>query len=70
MKLKECYGKDNIKARSGSYKLNSIQPMAHHDAQKKLEEMFIKVHKSKDEQIHGFATLNKLIRKYKLDHEN
>jgi len=26
--------------------------MAHHDAQKKLEEKFTKVHKSKDEQIH------------------
>ena len=53
MKLKEYYDKDNIKARSESFKLNSIQPLAHHDAQKKPEEKLTKVHKSKDEQIHG-----------------
>jgi len=53
VKLKECHEKDNIKARSGSFKLNFIQPMAHHDAQKKLEEKLTRVHESKDEQIHG-----------------
>jgi len=37
-KLKECYGKDNIKARSGSFKLSFIQLMAHHDTQKKLDQ--------------------------------
>jgi len=51
--LKECHEKDNIKARSGSLKLNSKQLMAHHDAQKKLEEKLNRVHKSKYEQIHG-----------------
>ena len=53
MTLKECHEKDNIKARSGSLKLNSKQLMAHHDAQKKLEEKLNRVHKSKYEQIHG-----------------
>jgi len=53
VKLKECHEKDNIKARFGSFKLNSIQPMAYHDAQKKLEEKLTRVHESKGEQIHG-----------------
>ena len=50
VKLKECHDKDNIKSQSG---INFIQPMAHHDAQKKLEEKLTRVHKTKDEQIHG-----------------
>jgi len=43
MKLKERHDKDNIKARSGSFKLNSIQPMAHHDAQKKPEYIILRM---------------------------
>jgi len=49
-KLKECHDKDNIKTRSG---FNSIQPIAHHAAQHKLEERLTRVDKTKDEQIHG-----------------
>jgi len=52
VKLKECHETDNIKAWSGNLKLHSKQPMAHHDAQKKLEEKLTRVHKSKGEQIH------------------
>jgi len=50
VKLKECHNKDNLKTRFG---INSIQLMAHHDAQKKLDEKLTRVHKTKDEQIHG-----------------
>jgi len=42
--------KDNMKTRYG---IDPIQPMAHHDAKKKLKEKLTRVHKIKDEQIHG-----------------
>ena len=50
VKLKECHNKDNIKTRSG---INSKQPMAYHDAQKKLEEKLTRMHKTKDDRYMG-----------------
>jgi len=35
VKLKEASHKDNVLVHSWSLKLNSLQPRAHHDAQKK-----------------------------------